>query len=73
MSYTTLHTLKQLSKAYSGNENPGIFLLSDRIDDSSYGFEPSCIFIDDNGDIIIQFDIKEALSNLNKIIDDLNG
>jgi hypothetical protein len=62
MSYTTLHTLKQLAKAYSGNENPGIFLLSDETDDTDIAFEPTCVFIDDDGDIIIQFN-PELLYN----------
>lgn len=51
---TTLHNLKQLSKAYSGNDNPGIFVLTDKHDDSSKAIEPTCVFIDDDGDIIIQ-------------------
>ena len=57
---TKLHNLKQLATAYSGNDNPGVFVLTDKHDDSSKAIDPTCVFIDDDGDIIIQVD-KELL------------
>ena len=59
-----LSDIKTLAKIYSGNNNPGIFLLSDRkqCDKSDEAFEPSNIFIDDDGDIIIQFN-EEMINN----------
>lgn len=71
MSYTTLDNLKQLAQAYSGNDNPGIFLTLDNYDDPNYGIEPTCVFVDDDGDIIIQFDIKKALDILIKLTENL--
>lgn len=54
----TLDDLKNLASAYSGNDNPSIFLLSDmkRCDQTDEAFCPTNVFIDDNGDIIIQVD-----------------
>ena len=51
----TLDDLKSLTEKY-GNKNPNIFLLSDMktCDDTSEAFAPTNVFIDDNGDIIIQ-------------------
>lgn len=31
-----------------------IFILDDNCNDSEQAFEPTCIFVDDDGDIIIQ-------------------
>lgn len=50
----TLEDLKILTSNYSGNDNPMIFILNDDCNDSKQAFEPTCIFIDDDGDIIIQ-------------------
>ena len=69
MSYTTLHNFKQLAKAYSGNDNPGVFILSDTTDDSSKAFEPTCVFVDDNGDLIVQVDKKKFKSEEYKTIE----
>ena len=74
MSYTTLHNLKQLTSAYSGNDDPGVFIQPDITDNSKkYGFSPTCVFIDDDGDIIIQFDVKKVMNVLVDLIEDLNG
>ena len=53
-----LNDIKELVKAYSGNENPGVFILSDMktCEDTEEAFSPTNIFIDDEGDIIIQVD-----------------
>ena len=53
----TLDDLKSLTEKY-GNKNPNIFLLSDMktCDGTSEAFAPTNVFIDDNGDIIIQVD-----------------
>lgn len=57
---TKLHHLKQLAIAYSGNDDPYVFVLTDEHDDSSQAIQPTCVFIDDDGDIIIQVN-KELL------------
>ena len=49
----TLEDLKSLT-SYSGNDNPMIFVLDDNCNDNKQALEPTCIFIDDDGDIIIQ-------------------
>ena len=54
-----LRDIIKLTWAYSGNDNPNIFVLSDKIDDSSKAISPTCIFIDDDGDVIIQINKKE--------------
>lgn len=54
--YWTLDDLRVVASD-SGNDNPGVFLLSDRKtkDQASEAFGPTNIFIDEYGDIIIQF------------------
>lgn len=49
----TLEDLKNLA-SNSGNDNPMIFILDDDCNDSEQALEPTCIFVDDDGDIIIQ-------------------
>ena len=51
---TKLYDLKQLTKAYSGNENPSVWILNDETDKSENAIKPTCVFIDSDGDIIIQ-------------------
>ena len=51
-----LRDIIQLVWTYSGNNNPSIFVLNDETDDSNKAFCPTCIFIDDDGDVIIQID-----------------
>lgn len=53
-----LRDLIKLTWAYSGNDNPMIFILNDNTDDSTNAIEPNNVFIDDDGDIIIQVDEK---------------
>lgn len=55
-----LRDIIKLVWAYSGNNNPNIFVLNDKTDDSDKALTPACIFIDDDGDVIIQVD-KEKL------------
>lgn len=55
---TKLSHLKQLTITYSGNDNPNIFVLTDKNDNSLEAIQPTCVFIDDDGDIIIQVDKK---------------
>lgn len=50
----TLEDLKNLTSNYSGNDNPMIFVLDDNCNDNKQALEPTCIFVDDDGDIIIQ-------------------
>ena len=54
---TTLYDLKQLTKAY-GNENPSVWILDDQTDKSENAIKPTCVFIDNDGDIIIQVNKK---------------
>ena len=54
-----LNDIKQLVKAYSGNENPSIWILDENVDQNlteHRAINPTCAFIDDDGDIIIQVD-----------------
>ena len=53
--YWTLDDLRAIALK-SGNNNPGIFLLSESDKDAEDAFAPTDIFIDDDGDIIIKFD-----------------
>jgi len=55
---TKLHHLKQLTIAYSGNDDPNVFVLTDKHDNSLKAVQPTCVFIDNDGDIIIQVDEK---------------
>lgn len=55
---TTLNDLKKLTRAYSGNENPSIWVMNDENDNTEDAIVPSCVFIDDDGDIIIQINKK---------------
>ncbi len=65
MTYT-LEDLKSLVVNYSGNDNPTIFVLDDNCDDSEQAFKPTCIFIDDDGDIIIQVSSIELTKHYHK-------
>ena len=53
-----LYTLEDLKEIREGNENPGIFIISDikTKEQSDEAFCPTNIFVDDVGDIIIQID-----------------
>ncbi len=53
--YWTLSDIKAVA-SQSGNDNPGIFLLSEEDEDTEDAFAPTDIFVDDAGDIIIKFD-----------------
>lgn len=55
---TRFRDLRQLKEVYSGQENPSIWVLPDNTDDYEQAIKPSCVFIDDDGDIIIQIDGK---------------
>ena len=55
---TKLNDLKQLTRAYSGTENPSIWVMDDENDNTENAIVPTCVFIDDDGDIIIQINKK---------------
>lgn len=55
----TLNDIKSLVKAYSGNENPSVWILTDKDDNTENAIKPTCIFIDKDGDIIIQVNKKK--------------
>ena len=73
MSTYKYRDIRQLKEAYSGNENPPLWILPDSTDDSGQAIEPTWIFIDNDGDIIIQVDVmhlkeieKENIQHTNK-------
>lgn len=54
-TYWTLEDLKTIASE-SGNDNPSIFLLSEKDECTDDAFSPIDIFLDDGGDVIIKFD-----------------
>lgn len=53
-----LNDLKELVENYSGNDNPTIWIKDDLEKDTGKSIAPRNIFIDDDGDIIIEVNVE---------------
>lgn len=58
-----LNDLNELAKQYSGNDNPTVWIKDDLVKDNSKCIPPSNVFVDDDGDIIIEVPVDYMSEN----------